>query len=72
MKLPAQFDGLDHVELPARPLHLAIGMFRTASTWHRAVIDSAVQSARAAGGVAGVLTFWPHPSALFRPEIPRA
>jgi riboflavin kinase/FMN adenylyltransferase len=28
----------------------------------------AVQSARRSGGVAAVLTFWPHPSALFRPE----
>lgn len=54
--------------LPARPLHLAIGMFDGVHLGHRAVIDMAIQSARRAGGVAGVLTFWPHPSALFRPE----
>jgi riboflavin kinase/FMN adenylyltransferase len=34
------------------------------------VIESAVQSARRSGGVAAVLTFWPHPSVLFRPEQP--
>ena len=34
----------------------------------RAVIEAAVQSARRSGGVAVVLTFWPHPSTIFRPE----
>jgi riboflavin kinase/FMN adenylyltransferase len=59
---------LEKVVLPPRPLHLAIGMFDGVHLGHRAVIDMAVQSARRAGGVAAVLTFWPHPSALFRPE----
>lgn len=63
-----RFDGLEKAALPARPLHLAIGMFDGVHLGHRAVIDLAVQSARRDGGVAGVLTFWPHPSALFRPE----
>lgn len=53
---------------PAKPLHLAIGMFDGVHLGHRAVIDAAIQSARRSGGIAGVLTFWPHPSALFRPE----
>ena len=56
--------------LPARPLHLAIGMFDGVHVGHRAVIAAAVQAARAAGGTAAVLTFWPHPSALFRPQNP--
>lgn len=68
--LPAQFSGLDTVVLPDRPLHLAVGMFDGVHLGHRAVVESAVQSARASGGVAGVLTFWPHPSAFFRPENP--
>jgi riboflavin kinase / FMN adenylyltransferase len=34
------------------------------------VIEGAVAAARTAAGVAGVLTFWPHPSALFRPDGP--
>jgi riboflavin kinase/FMN adenylyltransferase len=56
--------------LPARPLHLAIGMFDGVHLGHHAVIEAAVHSARRSGGVAGVLTFWPHPSRLFRPENP--
>lgn len=54
--------------LPPKPLHLAIGMFDGVHLGHRAVIDAAIQSARRSGGLAGVLTFWPHPSALFRPD----
>jgi len=43
-------------------------MFDGVHLGHRAVIDAAVQAARASGGISAVLTFWPHPSALFRPE----
>ena len=56
--------------LPDRPLHLAIGMFDGVHLGHRAVIEEAVRSAQAEGGIAAVLTFWPHPSALFRPDNP--
>jgi riboflavin kinase / FMN adenylyltransferase len=70
MQLPAQLDGLEHAALPDRPLHLAIGMFDGVHLGHRAVVGAAVQAARAGGGISGVLTFWPHPSALFRPENP--
>lgn len=58
------------VALAGRPLHLAIGMFDGVHLGHRAVIEAAVSSARQSGGVAAVLTFWPHPSVLFRPENP--
>ena len=68
MSLPGQFESLEQTTLPARPLHLAIGMFDGVHLGHRAVIDAAVQSARAGGGIAAALTFWPHPSALFRPQ----
>ncbi len=64
------FDRLEGATLPARPLHLAIGMFDGVHLGHQSVIDSAVHSARRSGGLAGVLTFWPHPSALFRPDNP--
>ena len=71
MNLTAQFASLEAAgALPARPLHLAIGMFDGVHLGHRAVIEAAVQSARRSGGIAAVLTFWPHPSALFRPEHP--
>jgi len=67
---PAQFDGLDHVALPQRPLHVAIGIFDGVHLGHRVVIESAVQSARTSGGVSVVLTFSPHPSVLFNPGNP--
>lgn len=63
-----QFEGLELVRLPARPLHLAIGMFDGVHLGHQSVIESAIHSARRSGGSAGVLTFFPHPSALLRPE----
>ena len=65
-----RFEGLEKVVLAPRPLHLAIGMFDGVHLGHRAVIDLAVQSAQRDGGIAAVLTFWPHPSALFRPDNP--
>lgn len=68
MNAIAQFDAVERAVLPARPLHLAIGMFDGVHLGHRAVIEAAVHSAREAGGVAAVLTFWPHPSAIFRPD----
>ncbi|MEO6244749.1 MAG: riboflavin biosynthesis protein RibF [Opitutaceae bacterium] len=70
MNFPAQIDGLENLALPPRPLHLAIGMFDGVHLGHRAVIAEAVRSARHDGGLCGVLTFWPHPSELFRPDNP--
>lgn len=65
-----QFDALERVSLPAGPVHLAIGMFDGVHRGHQAVIRAAVDAARASGGQAGVLTFWPHPAAVLRPETP--
>jgi riboflavin kinase / FMN adenylyltransferase len=71
MALQLQVEHLSDISgLPAKPLHLAIGMFDGVHLGHRAVIDAAIQSARRANGIAGVLTFWPHPSALFQPQSP--
>ena len=71
MTLPAQLDRLEAAtELPAKPVHLAIGMFDGLHLGHRAVVEAAVKAAHGQGGVAAVLTFWPHPSALFRPGSP--
>ena len=60
------FEGLD---LGAKALHLAIGMFDGVHLGHQAVIEAAVRSARS-GGISGVLTFWPHPSRLLNPDNP--
>jgi riboflavin kinase/FMN adenylyltransferase len=69
--MQATFSSLEQaVVLSARPVHLAIGMFDGVHLGHRAVIEAAVQSARHSGGWSAVLTFFPHPSAIFRPKNP--
>lgn len=68
--VPQLFRSLGEVRLPGRPLHLAIGMFDGVHLGHQAVIEAARHSARREGGLAGVLTFDPHPSRLFRPDNP--
>lgn len=62
----------DFPEVPrdGRALHLAVGMFDGVHLGHQAVIEAAVHSARREEGRAGVLTFHPHPSRLFRPDEP--
>lgn len=62
----------DFSALPAftGPVHLAVGVFDGVHLGHREVLGLAVCNAKASGGVAGVLTFDPHPSRLFRPENP--
>jgi riboflavin kinase/FMN adenylyltransferase len=67
VNIPAQFNDLDQAALPPRPLHLAIGMFDGVHLGHQAVIELAVHSARRCDGLAGVLTFWPHPRVFFNP-----
>jgi riboflavin kinase/FMN adenylyltransferase len=67
---PSVFSSLESTQLPAQPLHLAIGMFDGMHLGHRAVVEAALRSARRSGGIAGVLTFHPHPSALFQPAHP--
>lgn len=70
---PAEFSSLAAAAAvlpPTRPLHLAIGMFDGVHLGHRAVLGSALAAARRDGGLAGVLTFWPHPSRLFHPQDP--
>ena len=65
-----QCDGLAGAQLAAKPLHLAIGIFDGLHLGHQSVIEAAIHSARRCGGLAGVLTFAPHPSVLLRPENP--
>ncbi|MBT8045042.1 MAG: riboflavin biosynthesis protein RibF, partial [Verrucomicrobiae bacterium] len=52
-----------------RPLHLAMGVFDGIHIGHQAVIRSVVDSASEDGGVAGVLTFDPHPIRILAPEL---
>ncbi|MCF7687760.1 MAG: riboflavin biosynthesis protein RibF [Cephaloticoccus sp.] len=43
-------------------------MFDGVHLGHQAVIGQAVTAARSENGYAAALTFWPHPSVLFRPQ----
>ncbi len=70
MKFPASVDRFEELAALRGELHLAIGVFDGVHLGHKAVIESAVFSARRSGGVSGVLTFDPHPSRLFRPDAP--
>lgn len=66
------FDSLEGIPRDGKPLHLAVGMFDGVHRGHQTVIGTAIQSARQSDGRSGVLTFWPHPSHLFRPDNPVA
>jgi riboflavin kinase/FMN adenylyltransferase len=71
--VPASAIASDLVELGQLShagLHLAIGVFDGVHLGHRAVISSAINSARADDAASGVLTFDPHPSHLFCPDKP--
>ncbi|MDP0500946.1 MAG: riboflavin biosynthesis protein RibF [Verrucomicrobiota bacterium JB022] len=74
MELPAaEIDVAPQVPLERlrqKPLSLAVGMFDGVHRGHMAVIQGALETAKRQGGVPGVLTFWPHPSRLFRPQDP--
>ena len=48
-------------------LHLALGVFDGVHTGHQAVIARAVEAATRDGGLAGVLTFDPHPIRVIAP-----
>jgi len=56
-------------ELPAlgQDLHLAIGVFDGVHLGHQAVIAAAVRAAQKHGGLAGLLTFDPHPIRVIAP-----
>jgi riboflavin kinase/FMN adenylyltransferase len=49
-------------------LHLALGVFDGVHVGHRAVIGRALEAARRSGGLAGVVTFDPHPIRVLAPS----
>jgi riboflavin kinase / FMN adenylyltransferase len=57
-------------DLPALdvPLHLALGVFDGVHVGHQAVIARAVNAAAREGGLAGMLTFDPHPIRVIAPN----
>jgi len=68
MTSPAVFESLARAELRPGPVNLAIGIFDGVHLGHQSVIDAAVRSASQDGGLAGVLTFFPHPSRVLAPD----
>jgi riboflavin kinase / FMN adenylyltransferase len=61
-------DSIEKLEPLEAPLYLAIGMFDGVHIGHQAVIEACLNTARNSNGKSGVLTFWPHPSAIIRPD----
>lgn len=70
MNIPSSVDNFEALADLKSELHLAIGVFDGVHLGHKAVVESAVFSARRSKGMSAVLTFDPHPSQLFRPEDP--
>lgn len=64
------FDSIEKLKEVEKPLHLAIGMFDGIHIGHQAVIQACLHAAKNTGGKSGVLTFWPHPSKIIRPDNP--
>jgi len=59
---------LTHSPALMRRSHLAIGNFDGVHRGHQAILDTAVQLARAAGGQSGLVTFDPHPVEVLAPS----
>jgi riboflavin kinase/FMN adenylyltransferase len=59
---------IDELNSVSGPTHLAIGVFDGLHLGHQAVIAQALESSRATGGTAVVVTFHPHPVRVLRPE----
>ncbi len=58
---------LDELASLGQPLHLALGVFDGVHAGHQAVIARAVAAAQKDGGLAGLLTFDPHPIQVIAP-----
>ncbi|MDH4445516.1 MAG: bifunctional riboflavin kinase/FAD synthetase [Akkermansiaceae bacterium] len=58
---------LEDLQALGVPLHLALGVFDGVHLGHQAVIARAVDAASRDGGLAGVLTFDPHPIRVIAP-----
>ncbi len=63
-------DSLEAIPRGEGPVHMALGMFDGVHRGHQTVIGAAIQSARQSRGRSAVLTFWPHPSRIFKPDHP--
>ena len=62
------FDGFPKVAI-TRPVFLTIGNFDGVHRGHQMLVSELALAAHAGGGLAGLLTFEPHPVAVLRPEL---
>ncbi len=62
------FDGFPKPAI-AQPVFLTIGNFDGVHRGHQMLVSELALAAHAEGGVAGLLTFEPHPVAVLRPEL---
>ncbi|MDP0492468.1 MAG: bifunctional riboflavin kinase/FAD synthetase [Verrucomicrobiota bacterium JB023] len=60
--------GTSELETIHEPLSLALGVFDGLHVGHQEVIARAVRQARDGGGIAGMLTFEPHPISVLAPD----
>jgi len=60
---------LEDIQSIEGELHFALGVFDGVHVGHQAVIESVVEAADEGGGVAGVLTFDPHPIQVLAPHV---
>lgn len=63
-----RMDSLASLRTLQVPLHLALGVFDGVHLGHQAVIGQALDAAKQSGGMAGVLTFDPHPIRVLAPD----
>ncbi len=54
---------------PDAPLALTIGVFDGIHRGHQHLIQQTAQAAAELGGKAGMITFWPHPLEVLRPDV---
>lgn len=62
-------ESLEGMKTITGTLHLALGVFDGVHIGHQVVIESVVKAAKNDGGVAGVLTFDPHPIRVLAPSV---
>lgn len=60
-------DQISDLGTPQQPVHIALGVFDGIHIGHQAVIQTAIDAASLSGGIAGVMTFDPHPIRVVAP-----
>ena len=61
--------GVEHIKQKFKNPVMAIGVFDGLHRGHQQLIQQAIREAKKIKGTALVMTFWPHPAHVLRPEI---